>query len=106
MTEPFILSACAEMLWLDKPMEWRLRRLTELAFEVGIWNWQTHDLAMLERSGAAFSSMTGYIRGRLMTMKAPTSCWRCAQRSAEVGKRLNVARLIFTEPASATVACR
>jgi hydroxypyruvate isomerase len=38
MSVPFVLSACAEMLWLDKPMEWRLRRLKELEFQVGLWN--------------------------------------------------------------------
>ena len=48
MTQPFTLSACAEMLWRDRPMDWRLRRLTELGFEAGIWNWQAHDLSMLE----------------------------------------------------------
>ena len=57
---PFVLSACAEMLWRDRPMEWRLRRLTELGFQAGIWNWQGHELAMLKKSGATFSSMTGY----------------------------------------------
>ena len=55
MTRPFTLSACAEMLWREKPMDLRLRRLTELGFEVGIWNWQSHDLSMLENSGARFS---------------------------------------------------
>lgn len=41
MTKLFTLSACAEMLWRGKPMQWRLRRLTELGFEAGIWNWRT-----------------------------------------------------------------
>ena len=65
MSETFTLAACAEMLWRDKPMEWRLKRLTEMGFQVGIWNWPGHDLGMLEKSGAIFSSMTGYLRGRL-----------------------------------------
>ncbi len=65
MSQPFTLAACAEMLWPEKPFEWRVMRLTELGYQVGIWNWGNHDLAMLERSGATFSSMTGYIAGRL-----------------------------------------
>ena len=65
MAQSFTLAACAEMLWRDKPMEWRLRRLTELGFQAGIWDWRAHDLAMLEKSGAVFSSMTGYTSGRL-----------------------------------------
>ena len=93
MTEPFILSTCAEMLWPDRPMEWRLRRLRELGFQVGLWNWQAHDLAMLERSGATFSSMTGYIRGRLADDEGADELLATARQSAEVGKRLNVARL-------------
>jgi len=65
MNQPFQLAACAEMLWRDKPMEWRVKRLTELGFQVGLWNWPDHDLAMLEKSGATFSIMNGYLRGRL-----------------------------------------
>jgi hydroxypyruvate isomerase len=93
MTEPFILAACAEMLWLEKPIEWRLRRLTDLGFQAGIWNWQAHDLAMLEKSGAVFSSMTGYIRGRLADEEGAEELVATARQSIEVGKRLNVARL-------------
>jgi hydroxypyruvate isomerase len=81
------------MLWSDKPMEWRLRRLTELGLQVGIWGWQAHDLAMLERSGAVFSSMTGYLRGRLADDEGARELIATARQSIEVGKRLNVARL-------------
>jgi hydroxypyruvate isomerase len=93
MTQPFILAACAEMLWQDKPIEWRLRRLTERGFQAGIWNWQAHDLSVLERSGAAFSSMTGYVRGRLADDEGAEELLATARQSIEVGKRLNVARL-------------
>ena len=93
MAQPFTLSACAEMLWRDRPMEWRLRRLTALGFEAGIWNWQAHDPAMLEHSGAVFSSMTGYIRGRLADDDGAEELLATARQSIDVGKRLNVARL-------------
>jgi hydroxypyruvate isomerase len=93
VTSTFTLSACAEMLWRDRPMDWRLRRLTELGFEAGIWNWQAHDLAMLEKSGATFSSMTGYIRGRLADETGAAELLSTARQSIEVGKRLKVARL-------------
>ena len=93
MTAPFTLAACAEMLWPEKPMEWRLKRLTEMGFQCGIWNWTNHDLGMLERSGAVFSSMTGYIRGRLADDEGADELIATATRSIEVGKRLNVARL-------------
>src|SRR5580692_7949681 len=93
MTQPFELAACAEMLWRERSMDWRLRRLTELGFQAGIWNWQAHDLDMLERSGATFSSMTGYIRGRLADEDGARELLATARQSIEVGKRLAVARL-------------
>jgi len=93
MTQPFTLAVCAEMLWRDRPMAWRLRRLTELGFQAAIWNWQEHDLGMLEKSGAAFASMTGYVRGRLADDAGADELLATARRSIDVGKRLNVARL-------------
>jgi hydroxypyruvate isomerase len=36
MIEPFVLAACAEMLWQDKPIEWRCTRLDEMGFQVGL----------------------------------------------------------------------
>jgi hydroxypyruvate isomerase len=68
VNSPFVLAACAEMLCSDRPLSWRLARLTEMGFEVGLWgvlDRPSDDLAMLEKSGARFSSMTGYLRGRL-----------------------------------------
>ena len=93
MTAQFTLAACAEMLWPEKPMAWRLNRLTEMGFQCGIWNWTSHDLAMLATSGAVFSSMTGYVRGRLADQEGADELLATAAQSVEVGKRLNVARL-------------
>ena len=93
MSGTFILAACAEMLWQDKPMAWRLKRLTEMVFQCGIWNWGSHDLGMLEKSGAIFSSMTGYVTGRLADDAGADELLATAEKSIEVGKRLNVARL-------------
>jgi len=93
MPAPFALAACAEMLWPDKPMSWRLSRLTEMGFEVGIWNWSNHDLTMLEKSGARFSSMTGYLRGRLTDDEGAAELLSTAAEAIQVSKRLNVARL-------------
>jgi hydroxypyruvate isomerase len=93
MTSPFTLAVCAEMLWQDKPMAWRLRRLTELGFQCGIWNWGNYDLGMLEKSGAAFSSMTGYVTGRLADDEGAAELLATAGQSIAIGKRLNVARL-------------
>jgi hydroxypyruvate isomerase len=93
MISSFTLAVCAEMLWQDKPMDWRLKRLTEMGFQCGIWNWDNHDLGMLEKSGATFSSMTGYITGRLADDEGAAELLATAEKSIAVGKRLNVARL-------------
>ncbi|TPE43787.1 TIM barrel protein [Amaricoccus solimangrovi] len=93
MSQTFTLAACAEMIWQEKPMEWRVRRLTEMGFQVGLWNWPDHDLAMLERSGATFSIMNGYLRGRLSDDEGAAELLATARETAQVGKRLGVARL-------------
>ena len=93
MKPSFELAACAEMLWRDRPMEWRIKRLTEMGFAVGLWNWPDHDLVMLEKSGARFSIMNGYLRGRLTDDEGAAELLRTARETAHVGKRLGVARL-------------
>lgn len=93
MSDTFTLAACAEMLWRDRPMEFRVKRLTEMGFQVGLWNWPEHDLAMLEKSGATFSIMNGYLRGRLADDEGAAELLKTAKETADVGKRLGVARL-------------
>lgn len=89
----FQLAACAEMLWRDQPMEWRVKRLTELGFGIGLWNWPDHDLNLLEKSGAHFTIMNGYLRGRLSDTEGAEELLKTAYETAQVGKRLGVARL-------------
>ncbi|KQV81858.1 TIM barrel protein [Rhizobium sp. Root1220] len=93
MEQPLILAACAEMLWQDRPIEWRAARLAEMGFQVGLWNWPDHDLGALERSGATFSIMNGYLTGRLADDEGAEELLRSARETAHVGKRLGVARL-------------
>jgi len=93
MTQPFALAACAEMLWQDQPMQWRVRRLSELGFGVGLWNWPDHDVDELERSGATFTIMNGYLEGRLADDEGADMLLRSARETAQIGKRLGVQRL-------------
>jgi hydroxypyruvate isomerase len=93
MNSPFTLAACAEMLWRDRPIEWRCSRLRELGFQVGLWNWPTHDLAKLEKSGATFSIMNGYLQGSLADDEGAEILLKSARETAQIGKRLGVARL-------------
>lgn len=89
----FTLAACAEMLWRDKPIEWRCARLHEMGFQVGLWNWPDHDIDKLIASGARFSIMNGYLQGRLADGVGADMLLASARETALVGKRLGVARL-------------
>ena len=89
----FPLAACAEMIWRDRPIEWRASRLKELGFGVGLWNWPAHDLDKLAATGADFTIMNGYLHGRLTDDEGADQLLASARETAQVGKRLGVARL-------------
>lgn len=89
----FQLAACAEMLWLDKPIAWRASRLKELGFGVGLWNWPEWDLDALEQTGATFTIMNGYLEGRLADAEGAELLLKSARQTAQIGKRLGVHRL-------------
>ncbi|QGZ59764.1 TIM barrel protein [Paraburkholderia acidiphila] len=89
----FTLAVCAEMVFRDLPMIERVRRISELGFEVEIWDWTRHDIDALARSGAKFSSMTGYIEGDLITERGADTLLRTAEQSIDVAKRLACPRL-------------
>ncbi|WP_411958425.1 TIM barrel protein [Paracoccus homiensis] len=93
MTQPFQLAACAEMLWRDRPIEWRAARLTEMGLGVGLWNWPDHDLARLEAVGATYTIMNGYLQGRLADDEGADMLLASAREAAQIGKRLGVSRL-------------
>ncbi len=93
MKSPFELAACAEMLWRDRPIEWRASRLKELGFGVGLWNWPAHDLAKLEATGATFTIMNGYLAGGLTDDENAEQLLQSARETAKIGKRLGVQRL-------------
>jgi hydroxypyruvate isomerase len=89
----FTLAACAEMLFLDRPIIDRVRRIAELGFHVEIWDWTKHDIGALERTGATFSSMTGYVTGTLADDVGADDLLRTARESVPVAKRLGIPRL-------------
>ncbi|MEQ8924156.1 MAG: TIM barrel protein [Marinovum algicola] len=87
------LAACAEMLWPDKPIHWRAARLKEMGLGVGLWNWPEWDLDALEKTGATFTIMNGYLQGRLTDKEGADMLLASARETAQVGKRLGVQRL-------------
>ena len=89
----FQLAACAEMLWRDRPMDWRAARLKEMGFGVGLWNWPAWDVDALVKTGATFTIMNGYLQGRLTDAEGADMLLASARETVQVGKRLGVQRL-------------
>jgi hydroxypyruvate isomerase len=87
------LAASAEMLFLDLPFEERVRRIDDLGFEVEIWNWTTKDVGALARTGATFSSMTGYVTGTLADPDGAAELLRTAEESLLAAEQLDCPRL-------------
>lgn len=90
---PFTLAACAEMVFRSLPILERVKRLTELGFAVEIWNWTKHDIPALAKSGATFSSMTGYISGTLADDAGADELLLTARQSIAIAKELDCPRL-------------
>src|SRR4051812_12146722 len=81
------------MVFVDLPFEERVRRIAELGFEVEIWDWTVKDVEALARTGATFSSMTGYVTGTLADDDGAEELLRTAEESLKVAERLDCPRL-------------
>lgn len=95
-TGPFTLAVCCEMVFLDLPLVERVRTIHGLGFAVEIWDWTRHDVDALEalrEEGVVFSSMTGYVRGRLADRAGADELLATAAESVPVAKRLGIPRL-------------
>ena len=59
------LAVCAELMFVDLPFTERVEQIDAAGFDVEIWTWMSKDIAALKKTGAVFSSMTGYVAGSL-----------------------------------------
>jgi hydroxypyruvate isomerase len=84
----FVLAVCAEMVYLDLPVVDRARILHEQGFAVEIWDWTTKDLSALAATGAHFTSMTGYVDGRLTDPQGADALLASAERSVVASRAL------------------
>jgi hydroxypyruvate isomerase len=89
----YTLAVCAEMVFLDQPVQERARRIHDLGFQVEVWDWTRHDLDTLSRTGAEFSSMTGYVSGTLTDADGAEELLRTAEESLRAADRLDCPRL-------------
>jgi hydroxypyruvate isomerase len=88
---PFTLAVSSEMVFLDRPHLDRVQRIHQLGFAVEIWDWTTKDLdalAGLAQDGVRFTSMTGYVTGRLADPEGAADLLRTAEQSVPVAHRL------------------
>ncbi len=90
---PFQLAVCAEMVFRDLPLVERVARIHDLGFAVEIWSWHDKDLDALARTGAVFTSMTGYLRGDLIDPMTCDDVVRTAELSIAAAETLGVTRL-------------
>jgi hydroxypyruvate isomerase len=90
----FDLAVCSEMVFLDLPIVERVRRIDDLGFQVEIWDWTQKDIGSLAKTGATFSSMTGYVRGGLTDRELSDEMLRTAQETIPVAKELGCPRLV------------
>jgi hydroxypyruvate isomerase len=84
----FTLAVCAEMVFTDLPVEERVLRIHDLGFAVEIWDWTHKDLEALARTGATFTSMTGYVDGDLVDPDGVRSLLRTAEESVAAAATL------------------
>ncbi|WP_316669447.1 TIM barrel protein [uncultured Propionibacterium sp.] len=87
------LAACAEMIHTDLPFVERVEKIAARGLQVEIWDWTAKDLKALAATGAAFSSMTGYISGNLTDDDAIGEFLDSARRSVEAAEVIDSPRL-------------
>lgn len=77
----FDLAVCAEMVFTELPLLERVERIHAAGFAVEIWDWTDKDASALVATGAAFTSMTGYVTGDLITSDGADDLLRTADQS-------------------------
>lgn len=93
MSGSFTLAVCAEMVFTELPFGERVRAIDAAGFQVEIWDWSAKDLDALAETGATFSSMTGYLRGELISPDGAKEFLETARQSCEAAKIINPPRL-------------
>ncbi|QTG79634.1 TIM barrel protein [Arthrobacter crystallopoietes] len=88
------LAVCAEMLFLELPIEERVRRISEAGFDVELWDTRKHDIERLAATGATFSSMTGYSAGSVIEPDTAGDVVRTAAELIPTALALGISRMV------------
>lgn len=81
MTSDFTLAISSEMVFLDLPHIERVKKIHNMGFAVEIWDWTQKDISALAATGAHFTSMTGYVTGRLGDAEGAADLLKTAKES-------------------------
>ena len=84
----FTLAICSEMVYTDLPHLERVARIHARGFAAEIWDWTAKDADALVATGARFTSMTGYVRGDLVTSDGADELLRTAEESVPFARAL------------------
>ena len=93
-TPMFPLAVTTEMFWKDVPYLERVRRISNLGFQVEMWDWTQKDLPAVAALGATWSTMTGYVHGDLYDAEGGRELARTARLAIEAAKIIGCPRLV------------
>lgn len=93
-TPMFPLAVTTEMFWRDVPYLERVKRISDLGFQVEMWDWTTKDLHAVAALGATWSTMTGYIHGDLYDREGGRELFATARLAVEAARIIDCPRLV------------
>jgi len=93
-TPMFPLAVTTEMFWQDVPYLERVKRISDLGFQVEMWDWTAKDLPAVAALGATWSTMTGYVHGDLYDRAGGEELLATAMLAVEAAKVIGCPRLV------------
>jgi hydroxypyruvate isomerase len=90
----FPLAVTTEMLFRNLPYLERVRRISELGFQVEMWDWTQKDLHAVAAIGATWSTMTGYVHGDLYDAEGGETLLATAKQAVEASTIIGCPRLV------------
>ena len=95
MTTPmFPLAVTTEMFWKDVPYLERVKRISDLGFQVEMWDWTVKDLDAVAALGLTWSTMTGYVHGDLYDTAGGEELFATAKLAVAAAQKIGCPRLV------------